>query len=214
MFYVGWTLRQTIPYHNSIGLALSTDDGQTFTKVGAGPIFDLRPHEPYFTGTAHVANEDGLWRAWYQSCTKWELIAGRPEPFYHLKYAESADGISWTRRGVVAIDYKDETEGGITSASVLREPGLYKMWYSHRGAVGYREKANGYRIGYAESPDGIDWTRKDSESGIDVSSDGWDSDMIAYPCVLRYGDELLLFYNGNGFGRGGFGYAVAKGKGR
>jgi hypothetical protein len=209
LFYIGWSLRQTVPYHNAIGLALSTDKGQTFTKF-AGPLFDLRTNEPYFTGTANVLFESGMWRAWYQSGTKWQVVAGRPEPFYHLKYAESADGISWTRRGVVAIDYRNDMEGGICSASVLRETGHYKMWYSYRGAEGYREdRARSYRIGYAESPDGIDWTRKDADAGIDVSSTGWDSQMIAYPNVLRHGGNLLMFYNGNGFGRSGFGYAVA-----
>jgi hypothetical protein len=210
LFYAGWSLKQTVPYHNAVGLALSTDDGRTFTKFAPGPIFDLRPHEPYFTGTANVLIEDGVWRVWYQSCTRWALIAGRPEPFYHLKYAESTDGINWARQGVVAIDYKDDMEGGISSASVVREAGLYSMWYSYRGAAGYREhKAHSYRIGYAESPDGIVWTRKDAEAGIDVSPAGWDSEMIAYPYVLRYGDERFMFYNGNGFGRTGFGYAVA-----
>jgi hypothetical protein len=31
--------------------------------------------------------------------------------------------------------------------------------------------------------------------------------MIAYPCVIRVGRRLLMFYNGNGFGRDGFGWA-------
>ena len=31
--------------------------------------------------------------------------------------------------------------------------------------------------------------------------------MQAYPCVVPRGDELLLFYNGDGFGQTGFGFA-------
>lgn len=209
LYYAGWTIRSTITYHNSIGLAISHDNGRSYEKFAEGPLFDIRPNEPYFTGTANVLVENGLWRMWYQSCTKWELLDGQPEPFYHIKYAESADGIHWRREGAVAIDYKDESEGGICSASVINEGGVYKMWYSYRRARDYRRnRLNSYRIGYAESPDGVSWTRRDQNAGIDVSDDGWDSEMIAYPFVLLQSNEKYLFYNGNGFGRTGFGYAV------
>ena len=74
------------------------------------------------------------------------------------------------------------------------------MWYSYRG-----EK---YRIGYAESEDGIVWTRKDNESGIGVSSEGWDSEMIDYPVVFKHKDDVYMLYCGNGYGKTGFGLAV------
>lgn len=209
LYYAGWTTRVTVPYHNSIGLAISRDHGQSFEKFAAGPLFDLRPNEPYFTGTANVVIENGVWRIWYQSCTKWEVLDGRPEPFYHLKYAESPDGINWRRDGQIAIDYKDEGEGGICSAAVLKEDGAYKMWYSYRRAADYRQnKNNTYRIGYAESADGIEWKRCDERAGIDVSQEGWDSEMIAYPFVLAHENKKYMFYNGNGFGKTGFGYAI------
>jgi hypothetical protein len=209
LYYAGWTIRVTVPYHNSIGLAISRDNGRSFEKFAAGPLFDLRPNEPYFTGTATVLFENGRWRIWYQSCTKWEVLSGRPEPFYHIKYAESPDGINWRREGKVSIDYKDEGEGGICGASVLREDGAYKMWYSYRRAADYRRnRSNTYRIGYAESADGIDWKRNDDRAGIDVSDKGWDSEMIAYPFVMAHKNTKYMFYNGNGFGRTGFGYAI------
>lgn len=210
LYYAGWSLKKTVPYHNAIGLAVSTDDGESFERFAAGPLFDTRLHEPYFTGTANVLIDEGIWRIWYQSCTKWQVIQGRPEPFYHLKYAESPDGINWERKGVVAIDYNDESEGGISSASVSKSEGIYRMWYSYRGSEDYRSnKRNSYRIGYAESCDGIRWMRQDDQAGIDVSADGWDSEMIAYPCVIRGTNRNYLFYNGNGFGQTGFGYAVS-----
>ena len=209
LYYAGWTIRATITYHNSIGLAISRDNGGSYEKFAEGPLFDIRPNEPYFTGTANVMVENGLWRMWYQSCTKWELVEGQPEPFYHIKYAESVDGIRWRREGTVAIDYEDESEGGICSASVIKEGGVYRMWYSYRRARDYRSnRLNSYRIGYAESSDGVAWTRRDQDAGIDVSNEGWDSEMIAYPFVLLRSDKKYLFYNGNGFGRTGFGYAV------
>lgn len=210
LFYTGWTTRATIPYQNSIGLAVSRDGGLTFERYADGPLFGNTLAEPYFTGTSCVLVEDGLWRNWYLSCTKWEVINGRPEPFYHLKYADSPDGIHWNRRAQVAIDYQSEAEAGIARASVIRKRNGYCMWFCYRSAYDYRTKReNGYRIGYAESPDGVHWNRRNNISGIDVSPEGWDSQMIAYPHVIKHEDQLFMFYNGNGFGKSGFGYATA-----
>lgn len=209
LYYIGLTVMQRVPYHNSIGLAISNDGGQTFTRYGEGPIFGLTAQEPHFTGTSCVLQEDGIWKNWYLSCVKWEIVDGKPEPFYHLKYAESLDGIHWRREGKVAIDFKSDNEAGIVKASVLREKNSYRMWYAYRSASEYRtSKLQSYRIGYAESADGKAWTRLDDQAGIDVAEDGWDAEMIAYPHVIAHDDQLYMFYNGNGFGQSGFGYAV------
>lgn len=211
LYYIGWSVPSTVPYQNAIGLAISRDGGQTFTRAGAGPLFGLTLTEPYFTGTACILYDDGLYKNWYLSCTGWHVINGKPEARYHLKYAESPDGISWNRTGHVAIDYQDAAEGGIVKASVLRDAhtGQYRMWYATRALDGYRtEREAGYRLGYAESADGKQWTRQDDQVGITVSETGWDSQMMAYPHVVRHADQLYLFYNGNGFGKEGFGYAL------
>jgi hypothetical protein len=211
LYYIGWTTRGTVPYHNAIGLAISKDGGRTFEKLAEGPLFGATIYEPHFTGTSCVRIENRVWKNWYLSCTKWEMINGKPEPFYHIKYAESLDGIHWKRDGVVAIDYKSETEAGIVGATVLTENGVHKMWYAYRDADGYRTgKAKSYRIGYAESFGGVRWKRLDERAGIDVSDAGWDSEMIEYPFVVAHHGTKFLFYNGNGFGKTGFGYAIAE----
>ena len=209
LYYAGWSLKKTVPYHNTIGLAISSDNGETFEKYGEGPIFDTTPFEPYSNGTINIRIEKGKWKAWYQSITKWMTIEDKMEPFYHIKYAESEDGITWNRKGQIAIDFKDSQEAGICGASVLVEDNVYKMWYSYRKKGDYRKNVNSsYRIGYAESNDGINWTRKDELAGIDVSVEGWDSEMIAYPNVCIFEGKKIMFYNGNGFGASGIGYAV------
>jgi hypothetical protein len=81
----------------------------------------------------------------------------------------------------------------------------YRMWYSYRG--------DAYRIGYAESVDGLEWERRDAGAGIDVSADGWDSQMIEYPCVFEHGGDSLMLYNGNGYGATGIGLAVLESNG-
>ncbi len=209
LYYIGWNVRNTIAYHNSIGLAISKDGGVTFEKFSEGPLFDRSYSEPYFSAAPYILIEKGLWRMWYLSNTKWVEFNGKMEPFYHIKYAESQDGINWKREGKVAIDYRDSNECGIVRACVLKDKALYKMWYSYRNLQNYRDnKNNSYRIGYAESRDGIDWVRMDEQAGIDISATGWDSEMIEYPYVYDYADRRYMLYNGNTFGKTGFGYAV------
>ncbi|MEA5256839.1 hypothetical protein VB264_03520 [Arcicella aquatica] len=211
LYYIGWTVRNTIPYHNSIGIAKSTD-GLNFTKLFEGPVIHTIATEPLFNGSCCVLFDKGIFKVWYLNCTHWYGAPdGKLEPCYNIKYAESEDGINWVRQGKIAIDYKDAVEGGISRPSVLIEDGIYKMWYSYRAIDDYRNNvARSYRIGYAESDNGIDWTRLDDQVGIDVSESGWDAQMIEYPLVINHLDKKIMFYNGNGFGASGFGYAEAK----
>ncbi|MGH9320210.1 MAG: hypothetical protein ACRD3V_10035 [Vicinamibacteria bacterium] len=209
LYYTGWSLREPVPYEIQIGLAISADGGETWQKYSDRPVLGRIPAEPLLTSTATIRHENGLWRAWYMSGTKWEVVDDRLEPFYHMKYAESHDGVEWAREGVVAIDYRSPDEGGIVRGAVVRDPDVYRMWFCFRAASSFRSKrANTYRIGYAESEKGICWTRMDERAGIDVSDRGWDSEMIAYPYVFDHRGSRYMLYNGNGFGQAGFGYAV------
>ncbi len=208
LYYIGWNVRNTVPYHNSVGLAVSEDGGCTYRRMFDGPVMDRTAKEPYFCATTCIRIENGVWRNWYLSCTGWEMIAGRMEPRYHLKYAESHDGIQWRREGRIAIDYACPDEGGIVRASVRKDGVFYRMWYSYRSHADYRSaRTNSYRIGYAESGDGLVWTRLDDQAGIELSDEGWDSFMLAYPEVVDVSGHCYMFYNGNGFGQTGFGYA-------
>ncbi len=209
LLYTGWNTSTTVPYRNSIGLASSDDDGQTFTRLYQGPILDRTHNEPHFCATPFVLIENGIWRMWYLSCTKWMIYDNRPEPFYHIKYAESADGTHWNRSGRVCIDFKDSDEGGLARPTIIKDDDGYKMWYCYRGSRSYRtDMSQSYRVGYAESDDGIYWQRNDDKTGIDTSVNGWDSEMIAYPFVYCYSNKKYMLFNGNGFGKSGFGYAV------
>lgn len=199
-YYIGWNRGVTVPFRNALGLAVSRDGGETFEKHARGPILDRSTFDPGFVASACVLREEDRWRMWYLSCVGWELGGGPPRHRYHIKYAESADGLQWRRDGRVAIDFEAPGEYAISRPSVLRDGDRYRMWYSFRG--------ESYRIGYAESLDGVRWTRRDEEAGIDVSPDGWDSEMIEYPHVIVHQGRRYLFYNGNGYGESGIGLAV------
>jgi len=209
LYYTGWNIGVTVPYRNSIGVAVSDDKGLTFQRLFDGPILDRISSEPYLSATPCVIFEDNIFKMWYLSGTAWKVHANNPEPYYHIKYAESKDGIYWKRDGIVCIDFKSAKEGGIARPSVIKSQGLYKMWYSYRGGRNYRtDRSEAYRIGYAESEDGLVWVRKDDEVDLELSKTGWDSDMMCYPYVIDIDGKLTMFYNGNGFGKSGIGYAV------
>jgi len=209
LYYLGWNKGSSVSYRLANGLAISEDDGQKFQKISEGPIMDRSIIDPYSVSNQSILIENEVWKMWYMSFVKWEVVNGIPEPYYLIKYGESKDGIQWETKGQVCIDFKSPDECGISRPCVLKEDGIYKMWYSFRGIKNYRtDKKNSYRIGYAESEDGIHWIRKDEQVGIDVSENGWDSEMIAYPFVFNVKDKKYMFYNGNGFGKSGFGYAV------
>jgi hypothetical protein len=208
LFYIGWNQGVTVAYRNAVGLAVSDDGGLTFQRVFEGPIVDRTRFEPYFCASPFAIVDGGRWRLWYASCTGFRRVDGRPEPVYQIKYAESPDGREWNRPNVTCIEYASEGEANARPC-VLKEGGAYRMWYCHRGSVGYRtDKSQSYRLGYAESADGIRWQRLDHLVGIDRSDEGWDSLMMEYPFVYEHRGVKYMLYNGNGFGETGIGYAV------
>ena len=64
-----------------------------------------------------------------------------------------------------------------------------------------------YRLTYADSDDGYNWTRHGDIEGLTLSHDDWDSEMMAYPSVVTTRTGTYMFYNGNNYGHDGFGCA-------
>jgi hypothetical protein len=206
MYYQGWNVRGTVPYHNAIGLAVSTDGGATFARRYDGPVMDRSATDPYFAMTPFVLRDGGTWRMWYGSGRGWVIVDGRPEPVADIRHAESPDGLRWTP-GPICIA-PTQASGTFARPWVVRDGNLYRMWYSYRDSHGFRtDPTTSYRIGYAESCDGFDWIRKDDDAGINTSDDGWDSLMIEYPAIYEHDGVRHLLYNGNGFGESGIGHA-------
>lgn len=202
LYYVGWMQPKRIPFCGTIGLAISDDGGETFEKYSQAPLVPRNSVDPYMTLSMDVRVEDGTWKMWYTSTTTCEVtVDGDVIPNYHIKYAESTNGIDWERDGTVCIDYGHEQETRIARPRVLKDGETYRMWYC--GALG----GGGYRLGYAESQDGMDWERMDDEVGISLSEQGWDSEMMAYPYIVEHNGTKYMFYNGNNYGQSGFGIA-------
>ncbi len=203
LYYVGWNRGVTVPFRNAIGVAISDDGGKSFQKYSNGPIVDRSPVDPYFVaGTCVKPFDKNKLQMWYISCVNWKMVNDKPRHFYHLKHATSSDGFNWERIGQIAIDFKDEFEYAISQPWVVIEDEVYKMWFSHRA----QKEIDTYRIGYAESKDGVSWNRH-LNSGIDVSDSGWDSEMVCYPYVFELKGNKYMFYNGNAYGGSGIGLA-------
>lgn len=198
MYYIGWNKRSTVRMSLIAGLAISKDGGNTFERFSKAPLLERTAIEPYSILTAPcVLVEDNTWRMWYVSGVEW---VNKDLPRYNIKYAESKDGVHWDRKGMVCIDFKSKDENALARPCVIKENDVYKMWYSYKG--------ESYRIGYAESKDGITWGRKDEQAGIDVSESGWDSEMIEYAFVFEHKGRKYMLYNGNDYGKMGIGYAI------
>ncbi|MBM3777169.1 MAG: hypothetical protein FJW23_02875 [Acidimicrobiia bacterium] len=198
LYYMGWHLTVAVPWQNAIGLAVSEGPGAPFQRLSRFPILELNETDPYTLSYPWVMRDAGGFRMWYGSNVAW---GPRKEDMRHLlKYAESDDGIRWSRGGAIAIDFADPSEYAICKPCVVRDDDRWRMWFCARG--------ESYRVRYAESQDGIRWMRLDEPGAIAVSSGGWDSEMIEYPFVFDHGGARYLLYSGNGYGRDGFGLAV------
>ena len=208
LYYSGWSTGTTLPYNNYTGVAISEDGGRTFKKYSKGPILDRTPSELYSATSPHVHFENGEWYMYYCSGTEWLEINGKLEHTYDIKLARSNDGLRWEQDGTVMIPQSSRNEA-ITKPTVIKLGDRYHMWFCYRGSEEFRGGDDSYRIGYACASDLHEWQREDSRAGITTGEKGeWDDEMIAYPAVTRIGNDCHLFFNGNDFGRDGFGVAV------
>ncbi len=203
LYYAGWNRGTSTPFRNALGLAISRDGGQSYERFSEGPILDRSTVDPCFVAGACVLQSNERFQMWYISCVDWKQLGDKFRHYYHLKYATSDNGIDWSRTGTVAIDFKTEFEYAISQPWVIIDEGIYKMWFSYRG----QQVTETYRIGYAESLNGVTWERNDRSVELEVSASGWDSEMICYPFVFNLRGRRLMLYNGNDYGRSGFGLA-------
>jgi predicted GH43/DUF377 family glycosyl hydrolase len=199
MYYIGWQRSHRVPYHLFAGVA-AAPEAERFVRLRRTPVLDRTDAEPFVRSAISVLATESGYRAWYVSATAWTTVNGKPYPRYVIRCADSPDGIRWPDRGRLCIDLAGD-EFGIGRPWVLRDSDRYHMWYS------IRSHSRPYRIGCAESADGLTWERLDHRAGIEASDSGWDSEMICYAAVIDVNGRRLMFYNGNRHGATGFGVA-------
>lgn len=207
LYYCGWNKKISVSYSLSIGCVEVIDD-KIYRKVSEGPIMERSVHDICAVSAPMVIKEDNVFHMWYISFPSWEKYNGKLEPIYVVKHATSDNGLDWKCNDHICIDSEYEGEA-IGRPWVIKDDGIYKMWFSTRGIEDYRSKdGKHYMIGYAESKDGDNWIRRPDKFNFSTSEEGWDSEMLEYASVKRSGNKYYMLYNGNDFGKTGFGYAI------
>lgn len=208
----GWNRRVSVSVDTAIGLAISRDDGLTFQRIGDGPVLAASQHEPCLVGDGFVKVIGGVFHMWYIFGTGWKAVSPDvpADRTYKIGHAVSADGINWIKeeaRQIIADRLGvDESQALPT---VIQIECRYHMFFCYRQSFDFRKnKDRGYRIGHAYSDDLVQWTRDDEDLLLDVTPGDWDADMLCYPHVFECDGKVYLLYNGNEFGRYGFGLAV------
>jgi hypothetical protein len=208
----GWNRRVSVSVDTAIGLAISRDSGLTFQRIGDGPVLAASLHEPCLVGDGFVKVIDGVFHMWYIFGTGWKRYAldTAPDRTYKVGHATSIDGIKWIKEEARQIIPDrlgpDESQALPT---VIGIDGVYHMFFCYRESFDFRRgQGRGYRIGHAWSGDLTNWSRDDENPLLEGTSDEWDSEMQCYPHVFECDGKVYLLYNGNEFGRYGFGLAV------
>jgi len=208
----GWNRRVSVSVDTAIGLAISHDEGLSFQRIGQGPVLAASMHEPCLVGDGFVKVIDGTFHMWYIFGTGWQKFSADdpPDRIYKIGHAISSDGINWIKeeaRQIIADRLGLEESQALPT--VIEIDDRYHMFFCYRQSFDFRKNRDrGYRIGHAYSDDLISWSRDDSDPSLDVTPDDWDSDMMCYPHVFGCDGKVYLLYNGNHFGRYGFGLAV------
>ena len=201
MMFMGWQRPRTGHWRGDIGRLVLTSN---FTLA-------LDSSDPYLTADAIdpvslsypwvLPAKDGGFDMWYGSTISWDV--GNGEMLHVINHATSDDGHRWSRHGL-ALPYKLGYAQAFSRPAVVRNcDGSLEMWFSYRSGGNSR-----YRIGYAKKTESSGWVIDVDKSGITVSDQGWDSEMVEYPFVLDHDGERYMFYNGNGYGHTGFGLAI------
>jgi len=201
LYYVGWQLLSgKLSRYIFMGVATSWDGGISFRRLFDVPLLDRTGNQRFIRSSCSVLKVGDLYYMWYTASDELIGIRGNLVPSYKIYTTSSKDGLFWLN-GMPCLEFEDPDEFGLSRPWVVRDD-VYKMFYS------IRKIDKGYTIGYAESIDGNYWERKDHLVGIGRSIGGWDSEMICFPAILDYNGNRYMFYNGNDYGRTGFGVAV------
>ena len=199
ILFMGWQVEDGQHWRGDVGKILLVES-EKMTVTPEIPFMTIDDEDKVSLSYPWVMYHEGIYKMWYGSTISWSSENG--EMIHVIKYATSADGETWTRHGV-AIPYELGVAQAFSKPCVIVDDSGYHMWYSYRSGTGEK-----YRIGYAYSKDGISWERKHHEVGITVSENSWDNEMVCYPFVFNYNGKRYMIYNGNGYGKTGFGLAV------
>lgn len=204
ILFMGWQIPEGEHWKGEIGRLKLSEDKKSLTLNPENSFFSTDSEDPVSLSYPWVMHDENMYKMWYGSTISWSSENG--EMIHVIKYATSKDAIHWEKHGV-AVPYVLGEYQAFSRPCVIKDSEGYHMWYSYRGAPPMK-----YRIGYSFSKNGISWEVKHEDVGISISDFGWDSEMICYPYVFDYKDRRYMLYNGNEYGKYGFGLAILEQK--
>ncbi len=207
-YYAGWNAGVRGVFYSSIGMATSNDGGKTFNKYQEVPLLARDVIDKWAVMAPFVMKlASGSWVMWYASGIRLYKDGNDGlKSYYDIKTALSKDGLNWAKSGKSAIALGDKTSN-IARACVVKQIDGFSAWYPY-----VNKELGQYRIGYGTSNDGMLFERDDASPLASISVSGcereWDGLAVTYPYVFKHRDMTYMLYNGNGFGKTGFGLAV------
>jgi predicted GH43/DUF377 family glycosyl hydrolase len=192
MWYAGQIVVDGKISTNEIGYATSPD-GIHWTKYADNPV--LTPGPSGMWDDAFVNLPTVLWNGssyvmYYRgTSTKTSIYLGS------LGMATSPDGVRWTKRQQPLTLASSSWDAGDQRVSqVIRLAGGYLMAYSGSPTPRPPPPMPLFKIGFASSPDGRNWTPYPDNPVIVGGSGTWDSGGVNYPMVLPVGDKMYAYY--------------------
>lgn len=201
LYYVGYQLHRQVPYTLFTGLAESSDGGKSFHRYSEAPILDRCDGELFFRTAPFVQRDENGWKLLYIGGSDWTAVDGRSKPIYGLRAIRSDDGLRFPGKGNELMAPRLPDEIGFGRPFVRSTPSKFELFYSVR-------TPKTYRLGYARSRDGSNWERADHDLRFSGAVQDWETEMTCYAVVVDTKFGVLMLYNGNGYGRTGFGIAV------
>lgn len=198
--------------HWRIGLARSTD-GVSFTRVPGtetgGAVLDVGAPGRFDSWLAYrpfVLKDGAIYRMWYNGSTEpFNCPAGTLSSDRRIGYAESTDGIHWTKSydgpgpggSVLPLGGTGEFDSQqVGYVWVLKDGDQYKLYYSANDALNF------WRVGLAVSRDAHAWTKVPGKTVthavLDLGPPGSLDAACAYqPSVVKERDGLYrMWYRG------------------
>lgn len=200
MYYAGYQLVNKVRFLVFSGLAISNDNGETFVKYSKVPILERTTNETLFRVIHSIIKKNDKYIVWYGGGSSFIKDSFKTYPVYDIRTMQSADGINFPKSGDIVIQNETD-EYRLGRPYVVKLNDLYYMFF------GASTKESPYRLQYATSIDLINWQRNKNDFGLFYDTDGYDSEMSAYPSVVDIDGNIWMFYNGNNYGYFGVGLA-------
>ena len=183
--YFSWRPKKTIAYTESLD-GIHWSDPETCIE----PIVTNQGRQDDLNRPG-VIKHNGKYHMWYTG----QFKPGQADGSSHIFYAVSDDGKKFTRVSqtpVLAPQEKWE-KSAVMNPHVMRneEQNLFKMWYS----AGEQYEPNA--IGYASSPDGINWIKAGKEPVFYAAAENdWENHKVAGCHVVYHEGFYIMFYIG------------------